>query len=234
MHRDARGDRRPEAGGGGDFGAVGGIAGKAFREALRVVAFFRGEAPEGEVRSGQRGELAYFLDREAEAVVAAGADGHRDADRDVQRRHDEGEERRLFAVRFEVEDRRRAEQVVGFARVVGVDRDQPGLRVRRALVEGVVGGGAVGDRVGVAEDPLRSFEDDVARRLGRPGVGERERGREIGVPAGGGVGGGGGEGFDRLFGLRRGGERGQHRQRQAEEEGDAQNAVQGLGHFLPP
>ena len=64
-------------------------------------------------------------------------------------------------------DRRGAEQVVGVAFVVGVDRDQAGLGVGGALIEGEVGGGALGDRVGVAEDPGGGVEDDVLGGLGR-------------------------------------------------------------------
>ena len=90
--------------------------------------------------------------------------------------------------------------------VVGVDGDQPGLGVGGALVEGEVGGGAVGDRVGVAEEALGGVEDHVLGGLGAAGVVEGEGGREVGVAAGLGVEVVVAEGFDRLGGLRRGGE----------------------------
>ena len=65
---------------------------------------------------------------------------------------DEGEEGGLTRGGLEVEDRSGAEEVVGVAFVVGVDGDQAGLGIGGALIEGEVGGGALGDRVGVAED----------------------------------------------------------------------------------
>ena len=80
--------------------------------------------------------------------------------------------------RFEREDRCRAEQVVGIAFVVGVDRDQADLRVGRALVEREVRRMALGDRVGIAEDALGRLEGDVPRDLGfagMPSVKEVER-----------------------------------------------------------
>ena len=54
-----------------------------------------GEAPEGQVGAGQRGQLGDVLDGEAQAVVGAGAHRDRDRDRDVQGRDDEGEARGL-------------------------------------------------------------------------------------------------------------------------------------------
>ena len=61
-------------------------------------------------------------------------------------------------------------QVVRVAFVVGVDRDQASLGAGGALLEGEVGRGALGDRVGVAENPLRGFEDDVLGGFGAPGL----------------------------------------------------------------
>ena len=103
-------------------------------------------------------------------VVAAGAHRDRDLDRDVEGRDDEGEERRLARLRVEVIDRRGAEQVFRFAFVVGVDGDQAGLGVGRAFVERELDRGALGDRVGVAEDALRGVEDHVLGGFGFPGL----------------------------------------------------------------
>ena len=75
-------------------------------------------------------------------------------------------QRGLVRSGVEVIDRRGAEQVVRVAFVVGVDRDQPGLGVGGALVEGEVDRGALGDRVGVAEDALWGVEDHVLGGLG--------------------------------------------------------------------
>ena len=62
------------------------------------------------------------------------------------------------------------EQVVGVAFVVGIDGDQAGLGAGGALIEGEVGGGALGDRVRVAENPLGGVEDHVLGGLGFAGI----------------------------------------------------------------
>ena len=82
------------------------------------------------------------------------------------------------------EDRGGAEQLVGFTFVVGVDGDQAGLGVGRALVEGEFGGEALGDRVGVAEDAGGGVEDDVLGGFGGARAFELEGGDEVGVAAG--------------------------------------------------
>ena len=94
---------------------------------------------------GQRGELGDVFDGEAQAVVGGGAHGDRDRDRDVEDGDDEGEAGGFaFGLGDDREDRSGAEQVVRVAFVVGVDRDQPGLGVGRALVEGEVRGARTG------------------------------------------------------------------------------------------
>ena len=46
--------------------------------------------------AGQRGQLGDVVNGEAKPVVGGGSDRDRDLDRDIEGRHDEGEERRLF------------------------------------------------------------------------------------------------------------------------------------------
>ena len=144
------------------------------------------KAPEGDVGFGERRFLGDAGDREAQPVVARGADRDRDRDRDVEDRHDEGEAGRFFGTRFERVDRGRAQQVVRIAFVVGVDHgDQPDLGVRRALLQGEVVRRALGQHPGVAEhalaaaskaDVLGDFRVAVAAQL--------EVGVEIRMPPG--------------------------------------------------
>ena len=141
---------------------------------MGIVAFYGRKAPEGHGRTSQWRDLGDFGDREPQAIVAARANRDGDVDRDVQRRDDECEKGGLPTLGFEIEDRRCSEQLVGFPFVARVDGDQPGLGVGRATIQCEIGGGAVGDRVGVAKDPLRRIEDDVAGRFGFSGFGEGE------------------------------------------------------------
>ncbi len=84
------GEHFVKAGGAFFFGAAGRVACGAFGEAFGAVAFFGGEAPEGQLGGGERGELGDVLDGEAEAIVGGGANRDWNRDRDIEDRDDEG------------------------------------------------------------------------------------------------------------------------------------------------
>ena len=65
-----------------------------------------------------------------------------------------------------VEDRGGAQQVVGVAFIVGVDRDQADLGVGGALIEGEVRGAAFGCSRGGFQRAGGSFKDDVLGGFG--------------------------------------------------------------------
>ena len=87
------------------------------------------EAPEIKVGFSERHRLSDVGDREAQSVVGGGAHRHRDRNRDVQDRHDEGKARGFFGTWFDDIDRGKAHQVIGVAFVVGVDDDVADLGV---------------------------------------------------------------------------------------------------------
>ncbi|TMK57451.1 MAG: hypothetical protein E6G51_06740 [Actinobacteria bacterium] len=95
----------------------------------------------------------------------------------------EDKARRFVVAGFDVVDRRRAEEEVGIAFVVGVDRDQASLGVARAAQEGEVDWVAGGEDFGVAKQSLGGVEGDVLRDFG-PDAAEFEVGEEVWVTAG--------------------------------------------------
>ena len=154
-------------------GCPGCLSGSARRRGCRA----GWEAPEGEVGACQWRELGDVLDREAQPVVRGGPHRDGDIDRDVEDRHDEGESARSGRRPGRGRRAARCRAGVRIAFVVGVDRDQARLGVGRALIQGEVERGALGDRVGVSEDSVRRVEDDVLGGLGFAWVFEGEGGR---------------------------------------------------------
>ena len=78
------------------------------------------------------------------------------------------------ALGHHVKDRCGAEQVGGISFVVGTEGDQAGLGIGGALIEREGNRGALGDRVGVTEDPLGGIEDDILGGLRFAGMFEGE------------------------------------------------------------
>ncbi len=232
LDRDAGPGRLRNAAGIGQPHAAGWFSRAALGETLSIVGSVRWEAPEGQVRAGKRRRLGDLRDGEAQAVVRSGPDRDRDVDRDAQAGSDEGEQRGLARFGAHREDRRRAEQFARVATGVGIDGDQACLCVRRARGEGEVSRGALGDRVGVAEEALRGIEDHVACRLGRTWTAQGEGGAEIGMSAGLGVGAGRGERFDRLGGEGR--RCTDCEQRRHRGEGEGNSAVHPGAHLPAP
>ena len=183
VHR--RADRRGlgEAAGIGQPGTAGGATGAALREALGFMNVVCRKAPEGQIGPCQGGHLGDLRDLEVEAVVAAGSHRDRDLDRDVQGWDDEGEQGRLGFGRFEVIDRRRAQQVVRVALIAGADGDQTNLSGGRAFLLGEDDRAALRDGIGVAEDAGGSFDDHVFGSLRHARTVEGEGGLQVGMPA---------------------------------------------------
>ena len=152
-HAGGRECRVPRAEEGFFTRATGRVPRRAFLEAFELVRFGSREAPEIEVGGGERRQLGDARDREAQAVVVGREDVDRDRDRDVQGGRDEGEPGSLVGAGVDAVDRRRAQQVVGIAFVVGANDDDSGLRRGRALVEGEVDGRALGQHARVPEHP---------------------------------------------------------------------------------
>ena len=86
--------------------AVGRFARCSFGEAFGVMTRQSRKAPDGEVRSSERGNLSDVLYREAKPVVFACANSDRNINRDIQGRNDEGQKSGFSADWFKIEQRR--------------------------------------------------------------------------------------------------------------------------------